>query len=270
MITVTIVGVVLFNNVRNKTTIELIDNLDIEINSEVYLVSLIKKISNGEIMTDNYKIDTSKLGSQEIIVEYLDEKNRNKEYSFNINIVDTTPPTIDCNKELSTTVGTGIDLLNQVKVTDNTGEIIEVTVEGTYDFNKVGTYNLKYVAVDSSNNRKEENFNLRVDSITISENGYYVYKGSKEWEQLIFRGNAFEYNRWSCPGMACGGYNRTGSYTVDGNKMTVNIEATYGYDGQSYEPSETWKVTLINNTQVVIDNKTYIWQENDMYSDYGY
>ena len=138
--------------IEYKTNIELSDNLSFEINSELYLMSLIKKISNGELITENYKVDTSKLGSQEVIIKYFNEKQEEAEHKFNIDIVDTTKPVIEFNKELSTTSGNKIDLLKDVKITDNSNEEIKATVEGEYDFNKVGSYNLKYVAVDSSNN----------------------------------------------------------------------------------------------------------------------
>ena len=151
-----------------QATIELIDNLEVEINSEVNLLSFIKNNNNLEIVSNDEKVDTSILGEKELIIKYK-EQNEEKEYKFNIKIKDTIAPSIEYKEELSTTVGTKIDLLKDVKVSDNSLEEIKATVEGKYDIDKEGTYNLKYVAVDSSNNRVEEEFTLKVNKKTAKK-----------------------------------------------------------------------------------------------------
>ena len=142
--------------------LELIDNLDVEINSEINLFSFLKNRDDLEIISENEKVDTSVLGEKELIIKYRDNEEE-KEFKFNINIKDTIAPTIEFTKEVTTTVGTEVELLKNVKVTDNSNEEIKATVEGEYDINKEGSYQLKYVAVDSSNNKKEEEFTLKVN-----------------------------------------------------------------------------------------------------------
>lgn len=171
VIVLSLIGVFLFVN-RNKEVkenkkilkeeIKLIDNLDVEINSEVNLLSFLSNDNKVEIISEDTKIDTTTLGEKELIIKYKDGEEE-KEYKFTINVIDTTMPSIEYQKELSTTVGTQIDLLKDVKVVDNSLEEIIASVEGEYDFNKEGTYTLKYVAVDSSNNRVEEEFTLKVN-----------------------------------------------------------------------------------------------------------
>lgn len=161
-----IIGIVLTILLINKTTpkveVVLNDNLNFEINSDVKLLSLISKNNKAEIISKDEEIDTSKLGEKELIIKYKDRHKEN-EYKFKINIIDTQAPVIEYQKELSTTEGTGIDLLKDVKVSDNSKEEIQASVEGEYNFDNVGTYNLKYVAIDSSNNKKEEEFTLKVN-----------------------------------------------------------------------------------------------------------
>ncbi len=135
---------------------------DYEVNSEVKIMSLISKENELEIVNKDDVVDTSKIGEQEVIIKYLDG-DKEKEAVVKINIVDATKPIIEYPKELTTTAGTEIDLLNGVKVTDNSNEDITPTIEGSYDINKEGTYNLKYVAVDSSGNKTEEEFVLKVN-----------------------------------------------------------------------------------------------------------
>ena len=163
-----IIGIVttilLLNNKKEdpKETILLKDNLDVEINSEVNLLSFISEENKVKIVSEDETIDTSKLGEQELKIKYLD-KEKEEEYIFKIKVVDTKAPTIEYEKEISTTEGTEVDLLKDVKVNDNSKEEIKATIEGEYDINKVGTYNLKYVAEDSSKNKVEEEFTLKVN-----------------------------------------------------------------------------------------------------------
>ena len=82
---------------------------------------------------------------------------------------------IEATSELTTTEGTKIDLLKDVKVRDNSNEEIKATVEGVYSFDTAGTYNLKYIATDSSGNKTEKEFKLKVikkitKSTTTSKN----------------------------------------------------------------------------------------------------
>lgn len=173
-----IIGIVLTMLLMNKTTpkVEVIlnDNLNFEINSEVKLLSLISKNNKAEIISKDEKIDTSKLGEKELIIKYKDRHKEN-EYKFKINIIDTQAPVIEYQKELSTTEGTDIDLLKDVKVSDNSKEEIQATVEGEYNFDNEGTYNLKYVAIDSSNNKKEEEFTLKVNKKHTTNNSNNNY-----------------------------------------------------------------------------------------------
>lgn len=161
-------GVILMNKdnqkqeEKQKDTILLIDNLEFEINSEVNLLSLVSEDNKVKVLSEDETIDTSTLGEKEITIKYEVEE-QEEEKTFKITIIDTQAPTIEYEKELTTTAGTKIDLLKNVKVTDNSNEEIEATIESDYSFDSEGTYNLKYVAIDSSNNKSEEEFTLIVN-----------------------------------------------------------------------------------------------------------
>lgn len=159
--------ILLLNNKKEepKETIVLKDKLDVEINSEVNLLSFVSDDNKVKIVSEDEIIDTSTLGEKEVIIKYLD-KDKEEEYTFKINVIDTQAPTIEHKKELSTTEGNEIDLLKDVKVIDNSKEEITAVIEGNYDINKAGTYNLKYVAEDSSKNKTEEDFTLIVNEKT--------------------------------------------------------------------------------------------------------
>lgn len=156
-------------NEKNKPDVPVKDNqsillkmeLSFEINSELYISSLVDEKNAVEVKNDDEQIDTSVLGKKEVTIQYI-ENGKEQEKNIKINIVDTIAPVIDYKEELTTTVNKGIDFLADVKVTDNSQEEIKATIEGAYDFKMPGTYNLKYVAVDSSNNKAEEPFTLKV------------------------------------------------------------------------------------------------------------
>ena len=152
---------------KKKESIILNDNLEFEINSEVKLLSLVSDDNKVKIVSEDEIIDTSSLGEKEITIKYL-VKDKEEAKTVTIKIVDTQAPTIEYNKELSTNVGTKIDLLKNVKVSDNSKEKIKATVEGEYDLKKEGTYKLKYVAKDSSNNITEKEFTLKVNKKTTA------------------------------------------------------------------------------------------------------
>lgn len=173
-----------------KATIHLKDNLNLEINTEVKLLSLVKsKDDEVKVLSKDENIDTSILGEKEVIIQYEVRKEK-REKKFKIMIIDTISPTIECSKELNTTAGSEIDLLKDVKVSDNSMEEIEATIEGEYDINREGTYNLKYVAVDSSNNRQEEDFILTIHKkpVVIPQQTDNTFTTSKGFSGYIKNG----------------------------------------------------------------------------------
>ena len=152
---------------KEDYSIELIDNLNIEINSAITNLDLVKSYKNLEIVSTEEKIDTSTLGEKTINLVIKDKSDEQHDYSFNINIVDTTIPIIEGKEEFSTTLGNKIDLLAGVNVTDNSNEDIEASIEGDYSFDKVGSYKLYYVAKDSSGNEARKELSLEVEDANL-------------------------------------------------------------------------------------------------------
>ena len=118
-------------------------------------------IQNGKLLKSE-KIATEKLGKTKIEILVQNRWKRKQRYVFTITVVDTEKPTITYTKELTTEVGTKIDLLKDVEVRDNSKEDIAITIEGEYNFNKVGEYTIYYVAKDTSGNETKEEAKLFV------------------------------------------------------------------------------------------------------------
>lgn len=140
--------------------VELIPELNIPINIEVYVMDLISSI-NGKII-DNYKIDTTKLGIKDVTFSFINEENIKVPYTFKINVVDVTPPVIWLNDTYSVKVGYSKKLEDVIMCGDDYDDTPTCYIEGEYDFNKVGKYPLVYNAVDASGNKTEKEFTLNV------------------------------------------------------------------------------------------------------------
>ncbi len=128
---------------------------------EVYKDITLKEIINEEInLINDHKIDTEKVGEQELEINYKNKIFTYKE-NIKINIVDTESPVI-LSKNLTIYKGNDIDLVNSMLCGDNYDARPNCYVEGNYNINEIGTYNLKYIGVDSSNNKRELEFKLNV------------------------------------------------------------------------------------------------------------
>lgn len=146
-----------------KNAIVIIDykeNLTTEFLSEVKVSDFITNI-NGTI-TNDYKINTTKIGKKEIKYEYINEENIKLKQSFTINIVDTTAPVIWLGNSYTVSLGSKDTMLEKILCGDNYDANPTCEIIGEYDMNVAGTYPLTFKATDSSGNVTEKDFNLNV------------------------------------------------------------------------------------------------------------
>jgi len=224
----------------------------IELNSKIELYSLFDK-RLGKYVTSNYTINTSKLGKKEIEVvvkRYFELVS----YKFEIEIVDTKGPNLSCNKEVKTFVGREIDLLKNVSLVDNSLELIEVKVIGEYDFNKNGTYDLKYYAKDLSDNETSCDFKLIVDDI---EESYYItskgYKlvtrdGVSTIDNLIIANKSYSLPSGYGNGLTSDALTSFNKMKEDASKNGMNLTIESGF--RSYSDQ-----TIVYNKWVNLDGK---------------
>ena len=172
--------------ITDKNSIKVIFNnvLETEINSEVYLKDYVKEIVNGKLVNGDEIIDTSKLGIKELNLFIKNKDGNEEKYNFKVTIIDSINPIIDASKELTSYIGNSIDLLKDVKVSDNSNEEISAKVVGEYDPNKVGKYDLKYEALDSSGNKEEYDFILNI----VSDPNNRTFTTSKGFNGKVING----------------------------------------------------------------------------------
>ena len=140
---------------KNKLTITLTKE-NIEVFEDIELKDILENIN----LLNNQKINTETVGEQTITVKYKNKIFKYKE-NIKINIIDTKEPLILVNN-VWIEEDNEIDLVNNFLCADNYDNKPNCYIEGNYDFETPGEYNLKYIAVDSSNNKTEKPFKLTV------------------------------------------------------------------------------------------------------------
>ena len=144
----------------DNTGYTLIENLKIPVYSKVKIKDLITSIE-GKVIT-NKTLNTEKLGKQEVSFVYENGNNKEKRGVFTIDVVDEEKPLVWLSGSYSARVGSDLNLEDEIFCADNYDSNPTCKIEGTYDLNTAGTYNLTYVATDSNKNEERINFTLNV------------------------------------------------------------------------------------------------------------
>ena len=181
IIILVILGIIGFNTynyykIKNaKINIELIDNLNIEFNTKVYLSDIIKKINGTYI---DQEIPTTKLGENTIKFNYINDDKIKVSKDIKYNVVDTIPPFINLPSKYSVIVGSEDNLLKNIMCADNIDDNPSCSIEGEYNLEEVGSYPLIFKAVDKSGNETIKEFELIVKEKTkrIYSNNYTDFK----------------------------------------------------------------------------------------------
>ena len=132
----------------------------IEVYSDVYLNDLIAD-SNAEIISENYKIDTSELGITKYKILYQVNKQKYSK-DFSVTTIDSEAPRIFSSINKTIELNDSKNICEFAMYGDNYDKVPKCVIEGTYDISKVGKYDLKYIVSDNSNNESTFNFTLNV------------------------------------------------------------------------------------------------------------
>ena len=146
--------------------IEIESNKIFEYAEEVYVNDLFDDDSL-QITSKNDLLDTYTLGEHTIKIEFIKEETRAYD-DITYYVVDTTEPLVLINSSYTYNKGAKDNLVERIFCADNYDKRPNCYIEGDYDFNKIGTYDLKHIAIDSSNNKVENNFKLKIVKPTSS------------------------------------------------------------------------------------------------------
>lgn len=245
-----IIGIILFvvNKINSsKINVILKDDLEVEINSKVKLLSFIDKIENGEVVSEDVEVDTSSLGTKSLEIE-LKNKDKKETYKFDINVVDTTAPVIEAEDNITINIDDEVDLVKYATVSDNSKEDIKVEIEGDYDLDKAGKYNLKYVAKDSSGNEVSYDFILNIvedpnNRSFVTSKGFVakVVDGVTYIDGVLIVNKTYSLPEGYGSGLTTNTTNAFNSMQKDASKEGLNLYISSGY--RSYYTQKT----LYNN-----------------------
>ena len=154
----------LYKNYRIKHAKKIVElkTKEIEVFEDIKVKDIIKKI-NGKLIT-NPKINTTKIGKQEIEFKYKTNDNIEVPYTIKIKVVDKIPPTIDYPGTYTVEVNsiTKKKLEKSLFCGDNYDDTPKCTIEGDYNLKEEGEYKVFLQGEDSSNNKIQYPFTLRV------------------------------------------------------------------------------------------------------------
>lgn len=128
------------------------ENLTVEINGKFNPNSYISEVEHGsvkDVACQSKNLNIKKLGKYEVTYTY-----KNREYTTTIQVVDTQKPVFKGLDDLTVSLNTTPDLKAGVEVSDNSLEDIQYKIDDkNLDTSKEGTYEVTYVAKDSSGNK---------------------------------------------------------------------------------------------------------------------
>ena len=155
------------------TTIKVKNSITIEVGCKPpklnkYVIKNYSRAKNKNITWKKLKL---KKGKIYYTGEYFGEfKYRGKTYKVKLKVIDKDKPKIDGVTDIEVYVGEEVDFYKDIKITDNSLDEINKSIEGDYDLSKVGTYELKYVLSDKSGNTKKKSFKLIVKEKEVVKN----------------------------------------------------------------------------------------------------
>lgn len=283
-------------NSDNTTTIKL-TKTNIEYGEEIALNDFIT-IENGKITSKDDEINTEELGKQKIVINYLDSNNSTKTFTTNIVVVDTTAPVIFNSNTYYLEQGKDEDLISKIFCGDNYDRDLKCLLEGTYDINVLGEYNLSFTATDSSNNTTKKEFKLIVKEEITNEydDSYYqisdlisnyktkdtmigidvsTWQGDIDWQKVKKAGIEFAFIRIGY------GYNDEGKNVLD-NKFHNNLKNAkeagilVGLYFYSYAKTEkeaidqaNWIIDTLNNEKLDLPI-AFDWEDWSDFSNYKF
>jgi len=185
LIVLLLLGIKLYHSYQIKHAIKKVklSTKTVEVYSDIHLKDLIKSI-NGTLL-ENPKINTKKLGKQQITFNYRNDDKIKISYQIEIEVVDTTKPIISLINSYSVTVGEERELEKELFCGDNYDSNPKCYIEGEYNLNEVGTYPLTFIGEDKSKNKTSHDFTLYVKEKKKTNNHSSGTVKTTDFEEIV-------------------------------------------------------------------------------------
>lgn len=148
------------DELNRRIEVVLADDMTLEFGHKKKVSEFITSI-NGKIM-DDFEVSFDSIGKQDVVLEFINDRNRKLKYTFEIDVIDTVEPLIWLSNHYSLAVDSEYDWVGSILCGDNYDAKPRCFVEGNYDVHTVGDYSLIFKAVDSSGNVEQQPFILHV------------------------------------------------------------------------------------------------------------
>ena len=143
-----------------KIEVTLESVLEVPLRSQVKASDMIVSL-NGTLIEDPM-IDTSDIGMKELKIFFRNDDGIKVSYVFSVKVVDNVAPIVWLNNQYTVNKGASSEVFQKIMCADDYDANPTCEVRGDYDLNTVGVYPLVFEAQDSSGNKTEKKFNLRV------------------------------------------------------------------------------------------------------------
>ena len=135
-------------------------NTQVEVYSKTHISDLIISM-NGKLIDDKL-VNTNKVGVHEETFSFINDDKIKVSYTFKVKVVDTTKPIIGVPSTYTIIKGYAKDLSKEFFCGDNYDNEPNCRVEGDYNVNEIGSYNIIYKATDKSKNEVSQKLTLNV------------------------------------------------------------------------------------------------------------
>ena len=151
-------------NYKNSISIKIGDELP---SIEDYVDTKdLDRINNETIEWININLEDNKIYNAGKYTGYITFNN--KKIELTLEVIDDENPIIEGVNNITIYVGEKVDLLKNIKTSDNSHDNIDLKVSGEYNLDKVGEYALSYVVTDKSGNVTKKDFQLIVKEKNIN------------------------------------------------------------------------------------------------------
>lgn len=215
---------------------------------------LVESYSGGELTVEE-NIDIHKKGDYPVKFILTSEKGNTKTETVKVTVWNYYRVKIymeSGTENITVEKGKQVDVMNGVNFDSNLPkeEQGHIETEGTVDVNKVGTYKITYKYIPKDENEvpiSEETRTYKVVD-TLSVNGK-VYKLTTEGYlgSLSFEGKKFTLSKGA---INSGGDTYKGTYTVNGNNITLNVTYSANEGGEGTDNFEL-NGTISNNGKTI-------------------
>lgn len=151
-------------NIFHEDYNKLPENAYININQEieVFTEPLVASVVDTNVELKTTTLDTEHIGEQEQLIEYTYEGKEHK-YKLKYTVVDKTAPIfLSAASYRTIQVHDDDNPCDSINIADNYTSIPTCEIIGNYNYEQIGTYNVKYQIKDESNNINERDLTINI------------------------------------------------------------------------------------------------------------